>query len=50
MTGSTRPGTLSQRAGLGLDAPPAQEVLPFLGNDPLEVIHAEFLLRSDRAT
>ena len=36
-----RPGALAQRAGVGLDAPPAEKLLPFLGDDPLEVIHAD---------
>ena len=45
-TSPARPaGALAQRAAVGLDAPPAEELLAFLGHDPLEVIHAEFLLR-----
>src|SRR5260370_36893384 len=39
------PGTLSQRPGVGLDAPPSQEVLPFLRDEPLEELHAKLLLR-----
>ena len=38
------PGARAQRCVVGRERPPAQEDLPFLGDDPLEELHAEFLL------
>ena len=35
-----RPGALAERALIGLDAPPAQKALPFLGDDLLEELLA----------
>ena len=44
MRGSTGPGALAQRGVVGQRAPPAQEDLSFLGDDPLEELHAKGLL------
>ena len=38
-----RPGPFAERRRVGLDPPPAQERLPFLGDDPLEELLPESL-------
>ena len=49
MTGSTGRALSPSERVVGLDPPPAQELLPFLGDDPLEERLAELLLAPGRA-